>query len=264
MDRFKAALFPLADARVIIHKDDDYACIEKLAALETAEINSLTGQLLKPRNEQQVANKLDELNLSGDFAILFDGIARNAKEEANKIDRGLNEAIATIKDTSFGEEISAENAVFELVDPLVSTEYGRHGIEEPQAVRVVRMSPADCPYLRDHSRCCDMHNRSRCRDMCNCPQSRDITPLGGGLGAFAGFLSYDARVHDILLGRLNGAERLLDVILDAAGLNHGAAEGLKKHYLSRLFDAIARDLIANVGEQSGLGKPATQLLQRLK
>ncbi|WP_372073622.1 patatin-like protein [Tistrella mobilis] len=263
VDRFKAALFPLAGVRITI-STVDYDHIEKLAALETNDINSLIILLLNPQEGEQVAEKLNELQLSNAFPHLFNSISRSAKDEANKIDEGLHEAIATIKDTTFGKEISAENGVFGLVDPLVSTEYGRHGIEEPQAVRVVRMSPADCPYLRDHSRCCDMHNRSRSRDMCNCPQSRDITPLGGGLGAFAGFLSYDARIHDILLGRLNGAERLLDVILDAAGLNQGAAEGLKKHYLSRLFDAIARDLIANVGKQSGLGKPATQLLQQLK
>ncbi|MEQ8654435.1 MAG: patatin-like protein [Kiloniellales bacterium] len=60
-------------------------------------------------------------------------------------------------------------------------------------------------------------------------------------GAFAGFLDRTARVHDITRGRIDGATRILDLLLDAAfGVQKSgpAASALRKTYDTRLRTAI--------------------------
>jgi hypothetical protein len=69
---------------------------------------------------------------------------------------------------------------------------GEHG-----EIRVDRISPADAVSLR--------------------AGTANPTLKGADLRHFAGFLSRQLRESDYLWGRLDGAERLIDIICDAAG-----------------------------------------------
>jgi hypothetical protein len=46
---------------------------------------------------------------------------------------------------------------------------------------------------------------------------------GGALGAFAAFFSRSYRENDYLLGRLHAADRLIDIVCDAAGLGRASS-----------------------------------------
>ena len=62
-----------------------------------------------------------------------------------------------------------------------------------------------------------------------------------GFGAFEGFLDREARVHDVVSGRLHGAHRLMDLLLDAAfGEEREGAEAraLRDRFLPRLEQGI--------------------------
>ena len=179
------------------------------------------------------------LNAAGQTAL--DRALAAATSAADRLAGALDVAVADIPPGPVATALQAADSLFDLVDLVTAPEMIRHRIEEPQEARIVRISPIDC--------------RS----------TRDVIgqALGDEFGAFAGFLSRDARVHDILLGRLNGAERLLDMILDAAGLEGDAAHTVKAAYRTRLFNAIADDLITIVDKTGGPGDPATRLLRRL-
>ncbi|MBP7000684.1 patatin-like protein [Amaricoccus sp.] len=84
--------------------------------------------------------------------------------------------------------------------------------EEHGEVQVFRVSPADNPMDR-----------------------RADKLAGISFGAFGGFLSRDWREHDILWGRLDGAERIVTALMPDPG---AAAE--RAGYVGRLQDAILR------------------------
>jgi patatin-related protein len=71
-----------------------------------------------------------------------------------------------------------------------------HDLEEHREIRVDRISPIDATSLR----------------------SKEVTTRlkGAELRHFAGFLSRSVRENDYLWGRLHGAERLIDIVCDAA------------------------------------------------
>jgi patatin-related protein len=161
---------------------------------------------------------------------------------ANRLTVALDAAVAQVTAGPVATALRGADGLFDLVDLVIAPEMIRHRIEEPQEARIVRISPVDC---RSTHRVIDR-------------------AMGDDFGAFAGFLSRDARVHDILLGRLNSAERLLDMILDTTGLDRDCAGLLKTHYRTRLFNAITDDLIRIVDETGGLGERTTRLLQRLE
>jgi hypothetical protein len=72
---------------------------------------------------------------------------------------------------------------------------------------------------------------------------------GTGFGYFAAFLSRSYREHDYLLGRLHAADRLIDIVCDAAGGDSLPAGidviGLKKRVFAAIVDAEAPKLTAS-------------------
>jgi hypothetical protein len=68
---------------------------------------------------------------------------------------------------------------------------------------------------------------------------------GAAFNQFAAFLSRAYRENDYLLGRLHAADRLIDIVCDAAGadaLTPDAIDGFKRHAVRRILDAEAPHL----------------------
>ncbi len=73
-----------------------------------------------------------------------------------------------------------------------------------------------------------------------------LAPKGTGMAHFAAFFSRAYREHDYLLGRLQGIDRLIDVVCNAAGIapDDGGldVEGLKRRAFALILDAEAPHL----------------------
>lgn len=89
--------------------------------------------------------------------------------------------------------------------------------EEHRETRIDRISPADASLL---------HNGTSTR------------LKGAELKHFAGFLSRSRREHDYLWGRLHGAERLIDIIADAARIEGALGDVDIRGFKIRAFSAI--------------------------
>ncbi|MFU8813987.1 MAG: patatin-like protein [Pseudomonadales bacterium] len=102
---------------------------------------------------------------------------------------------------------------FPIYDALLVTPGSSENGPDPLTpIRVERISPADAPALNA------VFTGLRCRKF-----------MG-----FLGFFNRAYREHDYLWGRLNGAERVVDLLISAAGDAAGDAPALKR----RLFQAI--------------------------
>ena len=73
-----------------------------------------------------------------------------------------------------------------------------------------------------------------------------LAPKGTGMAHFAAFFSRAYREHDYLLGRLHGVDRLIDIVLNAAGVDGGEGGldimALKRRAFSAVLEAEAPHL----------------------
>jgi hypothetical protein len=100
-------------------------------------------------------------------------------------------------------------------------------VEEHREIRIDRISPNDAVLLRSGTL---------------------TTKLKGAeFKHFAGFLSRSRREHDYLWGRLHGAERLIDIVSDAAAtegaLGDTAVRALKKSAFQAILDTEEHHLL---------------------
>ena len=91
------------------------------------------------------------------------------------------------------ERLARAYVVYPMIDAAIFPMMDSAGVRDLSTVRVFRISPHDATTLS--------RNPQRLK-------SREF-------GAFAGFLRWHAREHDLLWGRLDGAERLIDLIIAA-------------------------------------------------
>jgi hypothetical protein len=94
-------------------------------------------------------------------------------------------------------------------------------VGEFDEVRIDRISPADVRTLRE--------------------VGAAGTLKGTGFAHFAAFLSRAYRENDYLVGRLHGVDRLIDIVCDAAGIEHRSNSidvvALKKRAFETVLDA---------------------------
>ena len=121
---------------------------------------------------------------------------------------------------------------FAFVDQFAFPMMDAANVEDLIQVRTMRISPQDAQALS-----VDPHRLK-----------------GRGLGAFAAFLRREDREHDLMWGRLDGAERLIDLIIcTAAGSTAGgtAALALRKRFLRKAVERILDEEGARCGTAMG-------------
>ncbi len=107
--------------------------------------------------------------------------------------KAVREAISRLPEP-LNERLATAYVVYPMIDVAVFPMMDSTGVRDLSTTKVIRVSPHDAKAL-----------------------SEDPDRLKGReLGAFAGFLRRDSRAHDLLWGRLDGAERLIDLIVAAA------------------------------------------------
>ena len=121
---------------------------------------------------------------------------------------------------SLCERLGRAYVVYPMIDAAIFPMMDSAGVRDLSTTRVIRISPHDAKELsRDPRRL----------------KSRELE-------AFAGFLRRDSREHDLLWGRLDGAERLIDLII-AAGADRiqgqkAKLQALRTKALNAAFEVI--------------------------
>lgn len=110
-------------------------------------------------------------------------------------DQGIRvrESVAALEEP-LHERIARAYVVYPMIDAAIFSMMDSAGIGDLSITQVLRVSPHDARALSEDP----LRLKSR------------------KIGAFAGFLRKEARRHDLLWGRLDGAERLIDLIVTAS------------------------------------------------
>jgi patatin-related protein len=136
-------------------------------------------------------------------------------------------------------KVAAMLAAFPFLDLALFPLMDAAGVTDLIVIETMRVSPHDAVFL-----------------------SRDPARLKGrNLGAFAAFLERGAREHDLMWGRLDGAERLIELIAAAAVPDEAQRQSLRREFTRRAMLAILDDEAARPG--SGIGDTARELSARL-
>lgn len=174
----------------------------------------------------------------GEITAAVEALA--AAQDFPALDRKADALFATtipaLLPVSFAHELLVVYLGFAFWDVMTFSLTNWRDLDEFDEIRIDRISPEDSRLF---------------------PPVPHGTPLRGtGLSHFSAFLSRAYRENDYLWGRLNGAERLIDIVLDAARIE-GAdqvidAPFLKRRIVAAILDVEAahlptcRDLIARL------------------
>lgn len=180
---------------------DASACLDRLEEEGQQEISADLKRLLRAQNVDTGIDDLDGGSMpDADYECAlkdtFDRASRTLSGGCRKVNRRIVCAIQAIGDgaAAHRQRIATEYVVFPFVDRVVFPLMDSAKVEDLIEIDVMRVSPEDTDLLK----CID-------------------DPLAGAdLAAFAGFLKRSSRENDLLWGRLNGAERLVDLIARAA------------------------------------------------
>ena len=155
------------------------------------------------------------------FGGLYDGLVARLTAHGEEQNARLFEAVAVLPEPARGDVVSTL-VTFPLLDATLFPLMDLAGVEDLVTVDTMRVSPRDATFVSDDPK--------RLR--------------GWKLGAFAGFLERSAREHDLMWGRLDGAERLIELILAASGLSGQAGSNLRQEFTRRaMLAALAEEEI---------------------
>ncbi len=141
------------------------------------------------------AGELSELDFAGFPGIdgLYGWMRTHFIQTMNDQGEAVRHAISKLQGP-LHDRIAKAYVVYPMIDSAIFPMMDSAGVRDLSTTRVIRISPHDAKALSGDP------YRLKSRE----------------LGAFAGFLRRDAREHDLLWGRLDGAERLIDLIVAAA------------------------------------------------
>ncbi len=220
-------------------KRDFYLCLEALRRRESADFFSAStrgmAEALFPtaptaaqaKQLADYARAFVERHAAG-LTALIDRLAAEIDLDAGTedIERLLSRMDPAQWPPTARREVLVNFLGFAFWDILTFSVTSWRDVGEFDEVRIDRISPADVRTLREISAA--------------------GTLKGTGFAHFAAFLSRAYRENDYLLGRLHGADRLIDIVCDAAGLGQRADSvdiaALKKRAFEVILDAEEKNL----------------------
>ncbi|MEQ8858138.1 MAG: patatin-like protein [Pseudomonadales bacterium] len=160
---------------------------------------------------------------------LLEGLAESLN--LNQVDRELDQAFfdcyQRVTDDDLRETLVGDYLGFPVYDVLLGAPTALEGGPDPLTpIRVERISPADARSLDG------AFDGLRCRNF-----------MG-----FVGFFNRAYREHDYLWGRLNGAERVVDLLVHAAGDAIDDPAALKRELFQTIVDR-ERERLGRCGDQ---------------
>ncbi|MDZ7668277.1 MAG: patatin-like protein [Gammaproteobacteria bacterium] len=171
---------------------------------------------------------------------LLEGLADSLSLQT--LDRELDEAFfefhQRLDNETLREGVLGDYMGFPVYDVLLLAPGSLEGGPDPLTpVRVERISPEDAPSLAAR------FGGLRCREF-----------MG-----FLGFFNRAYREHDYLWGRLNGAERVVDLLVDAAEGSIADADALKRRLFRTIIDTERSRLDRCQGELDDLAQHLDEL-----
>lgn len=171
---------------------------------------------------------------------IFDAVSGRFRALGVDENRNIAEAIMQLPD-NVRRDVARTLIAFPYNDVIIYPLMEAAGVTDPITVETLRISPYDARIVGDRT-----------------------TPLeSAGFGAFKGFLSRRLREVDLLYGRLNGIERMVDLIINTAAKNPDspAMQNLRKRYTAA---AMARALDdADAAEQTDIRPLVAELRKKL-
>jgi patatin-related protein len=143
---------------------------------------------------------------------IFDAVAGRFRNLGSDENRKVAEAIMLLPEAA-RRRVARTLIAFPYNDVMIYPLMETAGVTDPITVETLRISPYDARIVGDR-----------------------ITPLeSAGMGAFKGFLSRRLREIDLLYGRLNGIERMVDLIINTSAKYPAspAMQTLRKRYTAK-------------------------------
>lgn len=147
----------------------------------------------------------------------FDALAESRRNLGADENTNIAEAIMLLPEAA-RRRVARELIAFPYNDVMIYPLMESAGVTDPITVETLRISPYDARIVGDRT-----------------------TPLeSAGFGAFKGFLSKPLRQIDLLYGRLNGIERIVQLIINAAARNPDSPEmeALRTRYTLRAMACV--------------------------
>jgi patatin-related protein len=180
---------------------------------------------------------IDELDRDGgpvietydrQLGVLYCSMLRQLSQRADELNKSVPSALSELH-ADVQPQVAEALVAFPVLDVLLYPLMEAAEVEDLFEVRTMRFSPDDRSLLA--------------------PVAKPLK--GRELGAFAGFLKRESREHDLLWGRLDGAERLIELIFKASvpeGPGRANLEHVRDRYVRLAIEAVldeaGRDLIS--------------------
>ncbi len=195
-------------------KLQSYAMLEQLYGMRRAE--NLNQGVMKQIQAASATLPLPPRTAVTMLRLLSRALRLTAFDDST--DNMFAEHCARVGDSNLRQSVIADYAGFALYDVLLTS--GGSDMQDTDALtrlRIERISPEDSLGLKDHFQGL---------------RSRDLM-------SFAGFFNRSFREHDYLWGRLNGADRCVDLLSKAAGdlLDDAGKSKLRHELFSAIIDS---------------------------
>lgn len=194
--------------------------IEVLNAGDGATLDRMIGEAA---SDPDAAIARFNAELGRSYEALIEIFAGSGSEQNAQISDAIGRLPARLRDAA-----GVELASFPFVDLTIFPMMDAAGLGDLITIETMRISPHDASFLSDQP------GRLMSRD----------------LGAFKGFLERRAREHDVMWGRLDGADRLVAVILAAAtagGAPPAGLTALRREFTRRAMQAVLDEEAARPG-----------------
>jgi patatin-related protein len=208
LDGFKTKL-----ARSVFAYEAELADICKDRPDGESEVRALFREVLGPDIDVEIDAAIHTVRFNADQLIaahgdriksIYDKLAARFTELGDRQNAVLADAIRQLPAGAMRDAVVEEFLIFPFFDMIAFPLMDSAGIRDLISVSTMRISPHDAVALSQ--------NPKRLK--------------GRELGAFAGFLSRKARENDLLWGRLDGADRFIDLVVTAAALDESHMERL--------------------------------------
>ncbi len=218
LDGFKGRLAAVSELVDNIQLEMGKTALSRLERLISAmDIDLALRAVSEPRRRTALAHRFDRA-----LTDAFSRISRRVRARWDEFNTRVLTAVHGIPDSALSRRMLRELWAFPALDQVAFPLMESAGISHLTEIEVMRISPRDSSLL---------------------PPERH--PLrGAALGHFAGFLDVESRENDLLVGRLHGAERLVDLVARAAAHDEqhfASLADLRARYKRLAFEAIVLD-----------------------